>query len=91
MATQGDFSSESIQLQSELFADVDATLVEQWLSECSTLFLNAGDVVITQGELNTSLYLLTEGELDVHMTSEPSTSFARLKPGELAGEVSLLS
>ena len=91
MATQGDFSSESIQLQSELFADVDATLVEQWLSECSTLFLNAGDVVITQGELNTSLYLLIEGELDVHMTPEPSTSFARLKPGELAGEVSLLS
>jgi len=57
MVTQGDFTSESIQLQSELFANVDATLVEQWLSECSTLFLNAGDVVITQGELNTSLYL----------------------------------
>ena len=91
MVTQGNSSSEIIRLQSELFADVDSTLVDQWLSECCTLFLNAGDVVITQGELNTSLYLLIEGELDVHMTPEPSTSFATLKPGAVAGEVSLLS
>ena len=91
MATQDDFSSEIIQLQSELFEDVDATLVEQWLRSCKTLEFNTGDIVIAQGEANPSAYLLVEGALTVHITSEHSSSVAVLKPGDLAGEVSALS
>ena len=91
MATQGDLSSEIIQLQSELFEDVDATLVEQWLRSCKTLEFNTGDIVIAQGEANPSVYLLVEGALTVHITSEHSSSVAVLKPGDVAGEVSALS
>ena len=91
MATQGDLSSEIIQLQSELFEDVDATLVVQWLRSCKTLEFNTGDIVIAQGEANPSVYLLVEGALTVHITSEHSSSVAVLKPGDVAGEVSALS
>ena len=85
MATQCDYSSEIIRLQSELLADVDATLVEQWLRSCNTLEFNTGDIVISQGEANPSVYLLVKGALTVHITSERSTSVAMLRPGDIAG------
>lgn len=91
MATQDDISSEIIQLQSVLFADIEATLLEQWLRSCKTLEFNTGDIVITQGESNPSVYLLVEGALTVHITSERSTSVAVLRPGDVAVEVSALS
>ena len=66
-------------------------MLEQWLRSCKTLEFNTGDIVITQGEANPSVYLLVEGALTVHITSERSTSVAMLRPGDIAGEVSALS
>ena len=91
MTKQSEHSSEITRIQSELFTDIDSALVDQWFSQCSQLVFKAGDVVIAQGARNTSLYILTEGELDVHVTPEHEMSFATLRPGDVAGEVSLLS
>ena len=66
-------------------------MLEQWLRSCKTLEFNTGDIVITQGDANPSVYLLVEGALTVHITSERSTSVAVLRPGDVAGEVSALS
>lgn len=91
MPDQRPSSLEIIRLKSELFSGIDPTLLRQWLDDCSTLECEVSDVLISQGTIPESLYLLIEGELDVHITPEQSTSFATLKPGNLAGEVSLLS
>ena len=82
---------EALRRKSQLFAQINPNLLERWLSNCNSFKFKQDEVLIAQGELNQVLYLLTEGELDVHVNSEKSTTFATLKPGAVAGEVSLLS
>ena len=82
---------EALRQKSQLFAQIDSDLLERWLSNCNSACFKQGEVLIAQGELNQALYLLTEGELDVHVNPEKSSTLATLKPGAVAGEVSLLS
>lgn len=52
--------------------------------------LEAGEVLLRGGEPNDTMYLLTEGQLEVHLTSIDDDPIAFIAVGETVGELSLL-
>jgi diguanylate cyclase (GGDEF)-like protein len=52
--------------------------------------LAAGEVLLRGGEPNETMYLLTEGQLEVHLTSIDDDPIAVIGAGETVGELSLL-
>jgi diguanylate cyclase (GGDEF)-like protein len=52
--------------------------------------LAAGEVLLRGGEPNDTMYLLTEGKLEVHLTSIDDDPIAFIAVGETVGELSLL-
>lgn len=74
----------------ELFATLSATelrIVDGLLHRRRYL---AGEVIFDEGEDGHALYLVTEGQIAVHLTSQPGLSIAQLGPGEFFGELGLL-
>jgi CRP-like cAMP-binding protein len=72
----------------EIFSSLSDTILlhlarlatEQWLDEGAALF--------QKGDLGTSLYIVVEGEMAVH---EDGRLIATLRPGEILGELALLT
>ena len=66
---------------------------EQWrvLSQyLSRHEMRAGELLIRQGESDRAMYLLEQGSLQVYMTgAPPGMRIAILRPGSVAGELSL--
>lgn len=52
--------------------------------------LAAGEVLLVGGEPNDTMYILTEGKLEVHLTSIDDDPIAFIAVGETVGELSLL-
>ena len=76
---------------SQLFEGIDPYLIQIWLSGCTDHNFESGDIVIKADSTNDRIYLLLEGELAVHVEPDRAQTLQTLKPGEIAGEVSILS
>ncbi len=73
-----------------LFADVSMESVERLLEGCDVLHAEAGRVLLEPGKCNTFLYLMLDGQLDVHLTSLDEPSYSRMVAGDCAGEMSMI-
>ncbi len=69
---------------------VSLTARAELLFGASDRHLEPGDVLIRRGEANDTMYLLREGELEVHLLDVDDEPIAILGPGEMVGELSLL-
>jgi diguanylate cyclase (GGDEF)-like protein len=86
-----DWSQDSAVEQSPLFQDIDRYLINLWLSSCTEHSFEAGQVVIEAGTRTNEIFLLLSGELRVHVEADGAESLRTLEPGEIAGEVSILT
>lgn len=73
----------------QIFLETPYYLIESTLLECPVKTLQAGETLITKGQENHFLYLLTSGCLHVffHLVDAKETFI--IKPGECVGELSL--
>ncbi len=76
--------------RTNLFAGVSMESVERLLEGCQVLDAQPGQVLLEPGKLNTLLYLVLDGQLDVHLTSLDDPSYSRLGAGDCAGEMSMI-
>ena len=78
---------------SHFFAEFPPPALEQLLSKTTVRSFAPLDVIVSEGDPGTSLFLLEEGEVEVR-TTDPSGRrlvLARLSAGEFFGEVSVLT
>jgi hypothetical protein len=78
---------------SQLFGVLPHAALEKLLSLTSVRSFVPGEVIVHEGEPGTSLFLITEGRVDVK-TSDPiglEIRLATLGPGDFFGEVSVLT
>jgi len=74
----------------EMLAGVSLTVRQDLLHEAEEQHLDEGAVIIRQGEANSTMFLLLEGELAVHLDAVDNEPLAIISSGELVGELSLL-
>ncbi len=82
--------SRAILSRLRLLEKVGLESVESLLSACPVRQLPAGEVLISAGQKNDTLYLLLSGRLRVHLASLESEPVAILEAGESAGELSVM-
>ena len=77
---------------SQLFANVDDEQLARLEPELQRIRLEAGDVLLRQGEPADHMYVLVEGELAVSVTSSEGSEVTldRLAPGAVVGEMALV-
>jgi muconolactone delta-isomerase len=96
-AGQGDESEEDRQTKelraSALFGSFSTEALEEILSSTLLRSYEEGDIVVTEGEHGSSLFLLVTGDVKVFTRGERGEHLplAELGPGDFFGEVSLLS
>jgi diguanylate cyclase (GGDEF)-like protein len=76
--------------QNLLFRNLDFSSVEYMLERSVVRTLNSGDKLLQPELPNEHLYLILDGELNVHLTSQQAEEHATLYAGECAGEISLV-
>jgi len=74
----------------KLFQFVDLESIKGILDACTLRSLTAGEVLITAGQQNRTVYFLLEGHVRIHLTSLQSEPTAVLGPGESVGEMSVI-
>lgn len=74
----------------KLFQFVDLESIKGILDACIFRSLTAGEVLITAGQQNRTVYFLLEGHVRIHLTSLQSEPTATLGPGESVGEMSVI-
>ncbi len=73
------------------FSDLPAELLSEVCDASSQIRVAPGEKIIREGEMSNELYVLVEGELVVTTTqNERSIELARIKAGDVAGELALL-
>lgn len=78
--------------KSPLFQGLSDRELQQLLDMAETVDLNAGEALITQGELGDSAYVVLQGEFEVQKQSGPSLIKIDVRnPGDVLGEMALLS
>jgi small-conductance mechanosensitive channel/CRP-like cAMP-binding protein len=72
------------------FPPEERSAIEERLQE---RILRKGDVLVRQGDEGASLFVVAEGALDVHLEEQDGSTVAldRMVPGDVAGEMSLLT
>ncbi|MEO8245604.1 MAG: ATP-binding protein [Chloroflexota bacterium] len=74
-----------------LFADLPDAELERLASLCEPVRLEAGDLLLREGEPGDALYVIVEGEIDVVRGSgADEVALARVGPGSVQGEMALL-
>ncbi|MCH9669911.1 MAG: Crp/Fnr family transcriptional regulator [Gammaproteobacteria bacterium] len=73
-----------------LFRSTRFSDVQDVLSHCSVLRIDAGKIVIAARQPNKRLYLVSEGELSVRLHSLDSEPVATICAGEMFGELSAI-
>lgn len=73
-----------------LFAGVSVETVEHLLAHSSLIELRPDAVLMEPGQLNERLYVLLEGQVDIHLTTPAQPCYLRLGPGECVGEMSMI-
>ena len=72
-----------------LFKEVELGSIQDILEDCTVQKFKGGEVVLSAGEPNGSIHLLLSGQLRVQLELSLQP-VARLKPGELVGEISVI-
>ncbi|MBU1743395.1 MAG: GGDEF domain-containing protein [Proteobacteria bacterium] len=83
------FSREELK-KIKLFRLVDIESIQGILDACTFRSLTAGEVLITTGQQNRTVYFLLEGNVRIHLSSLQSEPTATLGPGESIGEMSVI-
>jgi diguanylate cyclase (GGDEF)-like protein len=60
------------------------------LEHCRTRRLTAGEVLLTKGQPNRSMYFLLHGRLGIHLEEPPADPIAYLEEGQTVGEMSVI-
>ncbi len=78
---------------SKLFSSFREQALERILSSTSLRSFQEGDIIVTEGETGSSLFLIVSGEVKVFTRGEQGEHLplAELGPGDFFGEVSLLT
>jgi len=74
----------------QLFSGIPETLVGGILAQHGVLNFAAGEVILTPGQKNDSIYLLLSGRLQIHLNDKESSDFILINPGECVGEMSII-
>ena len=74
----------------KFFQYVDLESIKGILDACTFRSLTAGEVLITVGQQNRTIYFLLEGHVRIHLNSLQSEPTAILGPGESVGEMSVI-
>jgi diguanylate cyclase (GGDEF)-like protein len=69
---------------------VSLTSVEELLESCDVRTLNPGDVLLSMGQANSTMYMILSGKLSVHLDGPQSEAVAMLDAGETVGELSVM-
>jgi diguanylate cyclase (GGDEF)-like protein len=73
-----------------LFQSVELDAIKGILDACTLRSLKAGEVLISAGQANRTVYFLLEGHVRVHLVTLQSEPTATLGPGESVGEMSVI-
>ena len=85
-----DRLTELLQEQS-LFRDADQSQVIAAIGDAEVLVLQPGDILLTPGSQNDTVYLLLSGGLTAHLDSgSPIEAAITIQPGECVGELSAI-
>lgn len=83
------FSEEELK-QIRLFQSVDLDAIKGILDVCTFQSLDPGEVLITAGQANRTIYFLLAGHVRIHLDSPQGEPTAILGPGESVGEMSVI-
>jgi CRP-like cAMP-binding protein len=72
-----------------LFREVELGSIQSILENCPVQKFKSGEVVLSAGESNVSIHVLLSGRLRVQLDLSLQP-IARLEPGELVGEISVV-
>lgn len=77
----------------ELFSDLKPAGRRELMAVCERLEFSAGEILFHQGEVADALYIVGSGELQVRAKapSGEDIQLARLGPGSVVGEISLIA
>lgn len=73
-----------------LFRGVCADEVHAMLRRCDRRDVDTGEVLLSPGTANESVYVVLSGSLTVHVGSEDAPALVTLEPGACAGEMSII-
>lgn len=74
----------------QLFAGIPYHLIEDMLRSCPVLELAAGEVMLTTGQSNDSIYLVLTGSLQIPLGGRDTKDCIVIGPGECTGELSII-
>jgi diguanylate cyclase (GGDEF)-like protein len=69
---------------------VNLASVEELLANCDLRVLSPGDVLLTMGQANSSMFMILDGRLSVHLDGPQSEPVAMLEAGQTVGELSVM-
>ncbi|MBX3158009.1 MAG: GGDEF domain-containing protein [Deltaproteobacteria bacterium] len=69
---------------------VNLASVEELLESCELRILAPGDVLLSLGQANRTMYMILAGRLTVHLDGPTSEPVATLETGETVGELSVI-
>jgi sigma-B regulation protein RsbU (phosphoserine phosphatase) len=73
-----------------LLAGIPAAQLEALAAKCRLVVVAPGEVLLTPGRENHTLYFLLSGRLQVHLDSQDSANTFPILPGEIIGEMSII-
>ncbi|MES2261042.1 MAG: GGDEF domain-containing protein [Pseudomonadota bacterium] len=76
--------------KTRLFAGVSFDAIERLLESCSVVDVPADTVLLDPGVPNDHLYVLLDGQVDIHLTTLAQPYYMRLGAGECVGEMSMI-
>lgn len=76
--------------RNKIFRNIPFGSIEPILKDCQVITLKSGATLLEVGQKNTSLYLVLEGELRIHLNGSGLPAHAALGVGECVGELSLI-
>ena len=85
-----DTIKEEMLKQVRLFQSVDLESVQGLIDACTLRSIAAGEVLITKGQMNRTVYFLLSGRVRIHLDSPADVPAAILGPGESVAEMSVI-
>ena len=74
----------------EILRNVESDAIEQVLASGHIVDVSPGQAIIEKGQANSTMYMLVDGELSVHLDTLDGEVVALLKAGQTVGELSVL-
>jgi len=76
--------------QTTLFRSANQATLSGALQGCRTIRLRSGEQLLVSGQANSSVYVLLQGRLRVHLEGSESDPFMVLQGGDCVGEMSVI-